>query len=186
MKTCLLVSVLVFAFASSSSAQAADPQIPAFKLQYDIVKGYVTKSAEKVSAELYSYQPTPDVRSFGKILGHIADANYMFCSSVKGEKSPMEMQAIEKGKTTKADLQKALAESYAYCDGVYGSLAGAQLADKVEFFGMPQTKLSLLALNTAHNFEHYGNLVTYMRMKQIVPPSSEPREMPGSAPTPSN
>jgi uncharacterized damage-inducible protein DinB len=182
MKTCLLVlvPVLTLAVATSSFAQNADPHVKAFTIQFEAAKNYVTKSAEKVSEDLYSFKPTPEVRSFGAILAHIADGNYLFCSKVKGEESPSAMMAVEKGKTTKADIQKALAESYAYCDAAIAGVPAAQLADKADFFGMEQTKLSMIGFASVHSFEHYGNLVTYMRLKNIVPPSSEPRPTPTS------
>jgi uncharacterized damage-inducible protein DinB len=179
MKT-LVATLLACAVATSASAQTADPQIKAFKLQLDAAKDYVTRSAEKVPEDVYSFQPTKDVRTYGKILAHIADGNYLFCSKMKGENSPKEMMAIEKGTTTKADIQKALAESYAYCETAVAALTPAQLADKVDFFGMEQTKLSMLGFAALHNFEHYGNLVTYMRLKNIVPPSSEKQAQPSS------
>jgi uncharacterized damage-inducible protein DinB len=160
----------------AGSAQSGDPQVNAIKVQLGIAKNYVTKSADKLSEELYAYAPTTEVRSAGKILAHIADANYMMCSMAKGEKSPYEMFALEKGKTTKADIQKAVGDSYAYCEQALEGLTAASAAEKVDLFGMPQTKLSVVAFAAAHGFEHYGNLVTYMRLKNIVPPSSEPRK----------
>ena len=186
MKTCLLVPVLTLVMATSSFAQNADPHVKAFTIQFETAKNYVTKSAEKVPEDLYAFKPTPQVRSFGAILAHIADGNYLFCSKVKGEDSPSPMMAIEKGKTTKADLQKALAESYGYCDAAIAGVPAAQLADKVDFFGMEQTKLSMIGFAAVHGFEHYGNLVTYMRLKDIVPPSSEPRPTPTSGSAPGN
>jgi hypothetical protein len=96
------------------------------------------------------------------------------------------MMAIEKTKTTKAEIQKALADSYAYCDGAFAALTTPQSADKVDFFGMELTKLSILGFAGSHNFEHYGNLVTYMRLKDIVPPSSEPKPTATSGSQPSN
>ena len=186
MRVWLLVPVLTLAVATSSFAGEADPQVTSFKTLFELVKGYVTKSAEKVPDEVYSFQPTPDVRTFGRLVAHIADGNYLLCSKVRGEKSPVEMMSIEKTKTTRADIQKALAESYAYCDGAIAALTSASTADKADFFGMEQTKLSMLGFNLAHNYEHYGNLVTYMRIKNIVPPSSEPRPAPTSGASPSN
>jgi uncharacterized damage-inducible protein DinB len=186
MKMWLIVPVLTLAVTTSSFAQMADPQIIAFKTQFGIAKDYVTRSAEKVSEDLYAFQPTPEVRTFGKVVAHIADGNYFLCSKAKGENSPFEMMALEKGKTTKAEIQKALADSYAYCEGVYATLTPAQAAEKVDFFGMPATKLSMLAFAGTHNFEHYGNLVTYMRLKSIVPPSSEPKPTATSGSQPSN
>jgi len=176
-----LVLTLACAGAASAqgmggSAQSGDPQVNAIKVQLGVAKNYVNMTAEKLPEDLYAYQPTPEVRTAGKILAHIADANFMICSMSKGEKSPVEMQQIEKTKTTKADIQKAVADSYAYCEQALSALTSATAAEEVKMFGMPQTRLSAVAFAAAHGFEHYGNLVTYMRMKNIVPPSSEPRK----------
>jgi uncharacterized damage-inducible protein DinB len=183
--------LVAFMAAATPGFAQSDPQLAAFKMQFDFAKKYVTASAEKISEDLYSFQPTPEVRTVARLLAHIADANYMFCSAGKGEKSPREMMSIEKSmetdKKSKAALQKELADSYAYCDAAFTALQPAQLAEKTEFFGMPQTRLSMLAFATAHNFEHYGNLVTYMRIKNIVPPSSEQQQPPPQPkPKPSN
>jgi uncharacterized damage-inducible protein DinB len=159
--------------AVAAPAAAQNPVTAGMKMQYDMVKANITKSAEKVSEDLYSFKPTPEVRSFGQIIGHVADANYMFCSNASGAKGPE--GSIEKTKTSKADLQKALADSFAFCDTAFGGMTDAKGAESVNLFGMAQTRLSVLGFNTAHDFEHYGNLVTYMRLKNIVPPSSEQR-----------
>ena len=126
----------------------------------------------------YSFKPTPDVRSFGQLVGHVADANYGFCAVAAGEKPPAGgfEGPIEKGTTGKAALQKALSESFAYCDKVHGGMTDAAGAALVKSFFGEMAKLSVLDFNTAHDFEHYGNMVTYMRLKNIVPPSSEPRK----------
>jgi uncharacterized damage-inducible protein DinB len=136
-------------------------------------KNDILKSAAKVPEADYSFKPTPEVRSFGEILGHVADAQYLFCSAVKGEPRSPDSLTIEKTKHTKAELAAALNEAFAYCDSAYNAVTDATAADKVKFFGADRTKLATLAFNTAHTFEHYGNLVTYMRIKGIVPPSSE-------------
>ena len=138
------------------------------------VAGVITRSAEKMTEEDYNYKPTPDVRSFAAIVGHVADAQYSFCSAVLGEKSPG--LNIEKTKTSKADLVAAVKAAFAYCDKAYAFVTEANGGDKVSFFGGQRARLSVLSFNTMHNFEHYGNLVTYMRMKGVVPPSSEPRK----------
>ena len=168
--------LLVLAGAGALVAQtppAANPLSADIKSVYDSVKGFVTRSAEKMPEEHYGFKPTPDVRGFGQVLGHIADAQYLFCSAVKGEKPAP--PAVEKTKTTKAELTAALQEAFAYCDASYNNMTDAKGAELVKFFGSDRTKLGVLAFNNSHNYEHYGNLVTYMRLKSIVPPSSEPR-----------
>ena len=173
----MLVTVLVAAGAANASAQT-DPLRAGAQFTYGIIRGYITRAAEKMPEEHYAFKPTKDVRSFGQLVGHIADASFGFCSAVAGEKPPMGGfdGAIEKGTTTKADLQKALAAAFAYCDKVYASTSDSAATAMVKGFWGELPKLSVLDFNTAHDFEHYGNIVTYMRLKDIVPPSSEPRK----------
>jgi uncharacterized damage-inducible protein DinB len=138
----------------------------------NIVKNNILKSADKMPEEHYAFKPTPEVRSFGQLIGHIADAQYLFCSAALGEKNPA--PGIEKSKTTKADLSAAVKEAFAYCDKAY-ALSDDQVTQAVKFFGAERTKLGVLSFNSMHNMEHYGNIVTYMRLKGLVPPSSEGR-----------
>jgi uncharacterized damage-inducible protein DinB len=124
----------------------------------------IERSAEKVPEELYGLRPGPqmEVRSFGQIVGHLANFNYLWCSQAKGEKNPGQGSDFEK-LTSKAVLLRALGGAFTYCDSAYAALT-AQVP-----------RMSLLVLNYGHNNDHYGNLVTYMRIKSVVPASSEPR-----------
>ena len=181
LSVCTLAAVLVASPAlAQAPAQSANPLSAGAKRTYDIIKGYITRAAEKMPEEHYAFKPTPDVRSFGQLLGHLADAQYGFCSAVAGEKPPAggfdPASSIEKTKTTKADLQKALADGFAYCDKVHADMTDTAGAATVKFFTGDMAKLSILEFNTHHDFEHYGNIVTYMRLKGLVPPSSEPRK----------
>ena len=175
---CVNTLAVLIAMAGAAEAQTANPLSAGTKRTYDIIKGYVTRAAEKMPEEHYSFKAAKDVRSFGQLVAHIADANFGFCSTAAGEKPPMGGfdGSIEKSKTTKADLQKALADSFAYCDKVYTGMTDADGAAMVKGFFGDLPKLSVLGFNTAHDFEHYGNIVTYMRITEIVPPSSEPRK----------
>lgn len=131
------------------------------------------KAAQKMPAEKYDYKATPEVRSFGGFVGHIADAGVMFCAAVAGDgKKPA---GAEKTLKDKAALVKALEESIAYCDGVYAGLTGKAALEPIKFFGQDRTKVGVLFFNNMHTYEHYGNLVTYMRSNGLVPPSSEGR-----------
>ncbi len=164
-------AVLTLGFAADAQAQAQNSLSAGAKRTYDIIKGYVTRAAEKMPEEHYTFKASPDVRSFGQLVGHIADANFMFCGAAAADKPTP--PGAEKSKTTKADLQKALAESFAYCDKAHAAMTDAAGAETVKFFAGDMAKLSILEFNTHHDFEHYGNMVTYMRIKGIVPPSSE-------------
>jgi len=158
--------------------QTGNPLSAGAKRTFGVIKGYIIKAAAKMPEEQYAFKPTPEVRSFGQIIGHIADANYGFCATAGGEKPPIGgfdpgTPSIEKTKTSKADLEKALADSFAYCDKVHASMTDSTGATTVKLFNGDMPKLSVLEFNTHHDFEHYGNIVTYMRLKGLVPPSSE-------------
>jgi uncharacterized damage-inducible protein DinB len=135
------------------------------------VTAWIERAAEKMPEDEYAFKPDPAVRSFGQILGHIADADYLFCSSALGEKSPS--PGVEKTKTTKAELASALHDAFTYCNRVYDTLTDANANETVKAFGGERNKLGVLWFNASHNLEHYGNLVVYLRLKGIVPPSSE-------------
>ena len=152
-------------------AHAQNPWMTSIKAQHDQAKGYILKTAEVVPENLYSFKATPDVRSIAQLLGHIADATNSICGGAGGGKvAPL---GAEKSMTTKAQLTKALQDAFAPCDKVIAGMTDAQAAENTKFFiGGQSTRGMVIAFNTAHNFEHYGNLVTYMRLNKIVPPSS--------------
>ncbi len=140
---------------------------------YTMISTNVVKAAEKMPEESYAFRPTPEVRTFGQLVGHLADAQMMFCSAASGEAPPS--SSIEKTKTSKADLVQAVKDAVAYCNKVYDSMTDAQASAMVKAIGRDMPKLTVLSINTGHDYEHYGNMVTYMRIRGIVPPSSEPR-----------
>lgn len=162
-------------FAQSSSTGPANPLSAAAKFMYAQSKGDVLKSAQEMPEENYSFKPADTVRTFGQLIGHVADAQYEFCSPVIGDgKQP---PGIEKTRSSKADLIQALQDAFAYCDQAYNTVTDPQGAQIVQFFGMKVPKLSLLYYNYGHNMEHYGNIVTYLRIKGLVPPSSQKQSM---------
>lgn len=138
--------------------------------QYNMVKEYVTKAAASMPEADYAFKPTPEVRSFGALLGHVANATGMICTAANGGKSPLTGNAEQL--KTKAEVQKALADSFAACDAVWAAATPAWNTERAPLFGNPQTRMAVLTFNTAHTMEHYGNIVTYLRLKGIVPPSS--------------
>ena len=155
-----------------SVATAQSPLMDSVKAQFGSAKDVLLKTAAKVPEPIWAFRPTPDVRTFAQIVGHIADANMMICGAAAGEKAaPLN---AEKTLTSKADLSKALADSIAYCDKVMAAMDDKKAMETVKFFiGGMTPRAMVLSFNTAHDYEHYGNLVTYMRLNKIVPPSSE-------------
>lgn len=173
----LLPALLVCLLAPAAVALAQENPLSTFNRGvYEGVKGILLRSAEKMPEESYSFKPTDAVRSYGQVLGHVADAQYLFCSLVLGEEKPT--PRIEQTKTSKSDLIAALKDAFAYCDKAYDGMTDASATQMVTLFGGDTPKLGALSANHMHTLVHYGNLITYMRMKSIVPPTSEPGFMP--------
>jgi uncharacterized damage-inducible protein DinB len=166
-----LCTILVAGAASTALAQdTANPFTGIVKSGWTSVKKNVANAATQMPETEYSFKPTPKVRSFGEIVGHLANEHYLICSAAKGEKNP---NSADFEKTTaKADLVKALNDSITYCDGVFADMTDAKANESVDLFGNKFKRLGALNLNVTHDNEHYGNFVTYMRMKDHVPPTS--------------
>lgn len=137
------------------------------------VKRLVAASAEAMPEANYAFKPTESVRSFGELIGHLANEHYLICSGVKGEANPQKAVDFEKT-TAKAALVKALQDSNAYCDAVYAAVKDEPKTLQPTAPNRRDTPFSSLLMNVTHDSEHYGNIVTYLRMKGIVPPSSQP------------
>lgn len=137
---------------------------------WKFLTGHFTTAAEEGSDSLYAFRPADGVRSFGELVGHVAGAQYMFCAMALGEEVPDE-GAVEASAASKADLVAALKASTEYCNRAY-ALTDDQLTAPVTIFGQENTRMGALVMNTTHNAEHYGNMVVYLRLNGIVPPSS--------------
>lgn len=142
---------------------------------YDAVKRNLQEAADKMPDADYSFKPTPEIRSYGQLFGHVANAQFGTCAAAKGEPNPNQGNDNER-KTTKAEFVKALNDSFAYCDPVYRSLTDETA---VQFIKRGQNEIAravALTDNVAHNDEMYGISTVYLRLKGHVPPSTE-REM---------
>jgi uncharacterized damage-inducible protein DinB len=168
----VVFAALLVAIPAAGSAQTANPLTANAKVQFGALSGFVVRSAEKVPEDLYSFRATPDVRSMAELFGHVADAMFAMCATAAGSKPPR--TGIEKAVTTKPALVAALKEGVSYCNGVYDAMTDQKGTETVPFYFGPSPRLSVLYFVVTHTYEHYGNLVTYMRLKNIVPPSSEP------------
>jgi uncharacterized damage-inducible protein DinB len=173
----LAVFGIVLAFPLNAAAQS-NPITQALRDAWTQAKTNIRGSADVMPAEKYSFKPVAGVRDYGAILAHVAGASYEFCSAAKGEKTPYAEDAFEKTATTRAAIVKALDGAIAYCDEVYKTLDDVKAGQIVNgAFGGPKgPRAALLFGNTGHYQEHYGNLVTYLRINGLVPPSSAPRK----------
>jgi uncharacterized damage-inducible protein DinB len=164
--------VLAFALATTPTSAVAqtDAGMAAVKPLYENVKGWLIQSVEQMPEEHFSFKPTPEVRSFGELMGHVANATYMFCAGATGEANPNSTD-YEKA-SSKEDLVAGVAAAFAYCDSAY-QMSETKALEEVTLFGQAGTRLWVLMFNVSHDWQHYGNVVTYMRLKGMVPPSSQ-------------
>ena len=148
------------------------------KQRYDNIKRDIAESADAVPESEYSFKPTPQVRSFGELIGHVADVNAWYCGMANGE-NPNWSDKTEKTAKSKADLVKALKAATATCDEVIAKTNADNVLSLVPAGQRDQMRIMVILDNVAHLNEHYGNIVTYMRQKGHVPPSTL-REQRGS------
>jgi uncharacterized damage-inducible protein DinB len=180
----LVVTVILACRCLPAAAQTSDsgfgdmasPSIAAVtRTMHANIRRNLAEAAAAVPAGDYAFKPTPEVRSFGELVGHVINANFFFCSQAVGEKSPATSN-YEKTPPDKAVLVKALNDSLAYCDAAYTATTDANFGQAIKTPGpggsRDATRGGVLIFNTAHNNEHYGNIVVYMRLKGHVPPST--------------
>ena len=167
----LALTLLVAPPPDQAAAAAAPATVASVRGTLEMAKDWLTKAAAQVPEEHYAFKPTPDVRSMGEVFAHVAEANFGICGMASGQKPPM--TGVSKTAKTKAQITEALAASFAFCESAFADMTDARANEVIKFF-LPgtHTRLGVLAFNAAHDFEHYGNIVTYMRMKGMVPPSS--------------
>jgi uncharacterized damage-inducible protein DinB len=158
------------AFAQNTAAPS-NPAVSGLQMTWGMMTGYITRAAEQMPESDYSYKPVATVRTFGEMIGHVAGAQNMICAAALGDPQKSE-DDIEKSAKTKAALVAALKASNEYCAKAY-QMSDAATAGMTKLFGQDRSKAFALSLNATHVGEHYGNIVTYMRMKGMVPPSSQ-------------
>jgi uncharacterized damage-inducible protein DinB len=167
-----LIVGLALALPMPLVAQSGAPSaVAAARANWTGVTRNLTRAAEQLPESLYAFKPVESVRTFGQQIAHVAGSQNMYCAIALGD-PPRGEDDIEKTKTSKADLVAALKASTTYCERAYAQTDAAAQA-MVNLFGQNVTKLHTLMGNALHNGEHYGNIVTYLRMKGLVPPSSQ-------------
>lgn len=160
----------VFLLAGLLQAQAPTPTLSAeTKQAWTNIKGNLLKAANSMPEAEYSFRPTPEIRTFGEMIAHIADSALRSCAGVRGEQQKAEAAT----KKTKAELTAALKMSLDYCDAAYDSLTDVNAMEIVKAGRGGRTRAFALAYNTAHMNESYGYIAVYMRLRGVTPPSSE-------------
>lgn len=156
----------------AQSKPASDPLIASSHDLFTQISGLILRSADKIPEDLWSYQPTPEVRTIGQLFAHVADASNHICAlAVDGKASTV---SVEQTAKTKTEIVAALKREFAGCEANYAKMTPATAVQVIDLGGLKRTRIAEMDYEVAHTWEHYGNLVTYMRLKGIVPPSSEP------------
>ncbi len=167
-RICFPIAILVATCALACGQAANNPLSTDIKQSYESVKKNLTRTAEKVPEEDYSFKPTPDVRSLGQVLEHAASSQAHACSAIAGGES-----AAPPAGEDKAAIVAALKQSFEICDKAFDGLTDANASEMVKLPRGQKSKLGALAGVAMHDTEQYAILSVYMRLKGIVPPSSE-------------
>jgi len=192
MRHILAVVIAIHALPAAAYAQVSDGGFdkllsPSFaasaKAMHATIRRDLAEAVDLLPAADFGFKPTPEVRSFAQLVGHVVQANFFFCSQAQGAAMPA--GANIPPTADKPALVKALTDALAYCDAVYQSTTDANFNQPVTMTGFPgmnpktETKRgAVLMFNTTHNNEHYGNLVLYLRLKGKVPPSTARAQAP--------
>jgi uncharacterized damage-inducible protein DinB len=192
MRQTLALAIAIQALCAAAYAQTSDggfdkalsPSLASSaKAMHMTIRRNLAEAADAMPAEDYGFKPTPDVRSFAQLVGHVINANFFFCSQAKSAAMPTTTNFERVA--DKAALIKGLTDALASCDTVYESTSDADFTQAVTLNGFPgmnpktaTSRGAVLMFNTAHNNEHYGNIVVYLRLKGKVPPSTARSQAP--------
>jgi len=186
MKRLILALVVLGCGANAAVAQTTDAgfwielspsMAKVAKTMHASIRRNLAEAAEAMPAADYGFKPTAEVRTFAQLVGHVVFANYLMCSQAVGEKSPTGGNYEQM--TDKAQLVKALNDSLSYCDRIYEATTDANFNQAATVGGLgpnipqaPTIRGAVLMFNVTHNNEHYGNIIVYLRLKGITPPST--------------
>jgi uncharacterized damage-inducible protein DinB len=168
------MAVALLGMASAALGQApAQPSGPAAEAlaAYNRVKPNILKAAEKMPADSYSYKPMPDIRTFARVVNHVTEAQEHTCSALNG--TTWDPKTLPPETADKAAIVAALKASFDECDKAFGSLSDGQLLEVLTLGPVKRSKIGLAWGTVSHDNEQYATLALYLRLKGIVPPSSE-------------
>jgi len=165
---------------TQSPAPAATAPPPPVKLgpaadvqrSYAGLKANILKAADKMPAENYSYRPTPEVRTFARVLNHVSEAQLRSCGTINGT-APEARYQVPPETADKPTIVAALQASFAECDKAYAALTDDNILQMFTIGPVTRTRIGYAWGNVSHDNEQYATLALYMRLKGIVPPSSE-------------
>jgi hypothetical protein len=170
---CAVAGLMISAAALGQATPATgSPFAGEIQTSYARVKDNIIKAAEKMPAESYSFKPTPDIRTFARVVNHVTEAQMHGCGAAN-HMDPSAAPKMPAETADKAAIVEALKASFAECDKAYAGLTDANMTEMLQAGPFKRTRLSMLWGNVAHDNEQYATLSLYLRLKGLVPPSSE-------------
>jgi len=169
----VMVITILFVGACALNAQDTNPISANLKESWGNIRDLLTKMADKMPDENYSFKPTPEIQLFGQRMAHIIGANMRTCASLKGDQKNLTLSPTP----AKAEIVAAMKQANDECDSLFNSLTDAGLSKMVSSRGGQHLELSVVEGMLEHSQEVYGYMCVYLRLKGIVPPSSERNEM---------
>lgn len=163
-----LTRVAVLALIATAAGLAQSNALDGMKREYTAAKTAVMKAANKAPEDIYSFKPTADVFTLRRMFLHIAGASYSICSGAAGKPGTAPKVDVT-AETPKAQVIETLNAAFAYCDDVFAKSTDATLAENVQTANGPRPKSYYFSHLLGHTFLHYGNVVTYMRIKGMSP-----------------
>lgn len=171
---CAAITMLMTTGVVLGQATPASPSGPAAEAMrsYTSLKNFILKSADAMPADNYQFRPTPEVRTFARVLNHVTEAQLKTCGAINGlteattPKTPAET-------ADKATIVAALKGSFTECDKAFAALTDANLTDSFQVFNNKRSRIGIMWGTVAHDDEQYATLALYMRLKGLAPPSSE-------------
>jgi DinB superfamily len=158
--------------ASPAAASTVDALAKEVQASYARVKSNILKSADKMPPEDYSFKPTPDIRTFARVVNHVTEAQMHICGALNQVK-PGDAATVPPETADKGTIVDALKASFAECDKAYAALTDANMTEMFQLGPAKRSRLGLLWGNVGHDNEQYATLAIYMRLKGQIPPSSE-------------
>lgn len=168
----LIISGVALGQGSPQAASTANPMASEVQGIYARIKGNIVKAADKMPAEDYGYKPTPDIRTFARVVNHVTEAQAHTCGAAN-HVDPSAMQKVPADTADKAAILEALKASFVECDKAYAALTDANMTEMLQAGPAKRSRLGLLWGNVSHDNEQYATLALYLRLKGLVPPSSE-------------
>ncbi len=175
-KLILVVAICLAApIAARAESTTTNPVVASAREIFDRQSKFITAAADEMPADKYSYHPTPDQWSFGKIVSHVATVNFLVCSMISGTPAPQNEKVTETD--PKEKIASALQASFDFCSQALANLQDSQLGDTVKFFGGREAPRARALFELTGDLEdHYSQLAGYLRLNGMLPPSAKPRK----------